>query len=71
MEIEDLVNATAATTHADLQKAYANLQCGSRNHLRAFVRNLEAAGVVYEAQHLPQKTVDAILSSPMERCGTI
>lgn len=69
MDILDLTATLAATDHADLQRAYTSLSCGSRNHLRAFVLNLEAAGVVYEAQAMSQDEVDAILSTPMERCG--
>ncbi|TCJ16261.1 DUF2202 domain-containing protein [Parasulfuritortus cantonensis] len=70
VDIGDLDAAILATSHSDLQTAYGHLQCGSRNHLRAFVRNLEAAGVVYEAQVLTQARVDAILASSMERCGS-
>jgi hypothetical protein len=69
VDIEDLDSALASTTRIDIRRVYENLQCGSRNHLRAFVRNLEFQGVVYEAQHLAQADVDAILSTPMERCG--
>lgn len=68
-DISDLDVAIAETSHTDLQTTYARLQCGSRNHLRAFVRNLEMAGVAYEAQYLTQEQVDAILASSMERCG--
>ncbi len=35
---------------------------GSENHLRAFVGQLEAMGVTYTAQVLPQEQVDEILS---------
>ncbi|MDD4882143.1 MAG: DUF2202 domain-containing protein [Gallionellaceae bacterium] len=69
VDIEDLDAALASTSHADLQTIYTRLQCGSGNHLRAFVRNLETAGVAYEAQVLPQERVDAILAAPMGRCG--
>lgn len=69
VDIQDLDQAMAAASHADLDTVYGRLQCGSRNHLRAFVRNLETAGVAYAAQVLPQERVDAILASAMERCG--
>lgn len=67
VDIEDLDNAIAATSHADLAQVYGNLLRGSRNHLRAFASTIERQGVVYEAQHLDQEIVNAIIDSPMER----
>ncbi|TNF56245.1 MAG: DUF2202 domain-containing protein [Gammaproteobacteria bacterium] len=69
MDIEDLEDAIAATTQTDLAQVYASLLCGSRNHLRAFAATIERHGLVYEAQHLDQEVVDAIIDSPMERRG--
>jgi hypothetical protein len=44
--------------------------CESRNHLRAFARQIESLGVVYSAQILSQEDVDSIIDTPMERrCG--
>ena len=70
VDIEDLQLAIEQTDNADLQNAYENLMRGSRNHLRAFVAEIERAGVVYEAQHLDPAIVDAILDSPVERGGS-
>ncbi|MGB7552008.1 MAG: DUF2202 domain-containing protein [Chromatiaceae bacterium] len=67
VDIEDIDNAIAATSHADLAQVYGNLLRGSRNHLRAFASAIERQGEVYKAQHLDQETVDAIIDSPMER----
>lgn len=67
VDIDGLELAIDGTDNPDLQRLYANLQRGSRNHLRAFVRKLESLGVVYSAQYLDQDTVDAIVDSPMER----
>lgn len=69
VDIEDLENAIAATDNLDLQRMYANLLRGSRNHLRAFVAEIERQGEVYAAQHLDQVAVDAIVDTPMERGG--
>ena len=63
-------NAIAATasSHPDLIQAYENLQRGSRNHLRAFVRQIQMLDdEPYEAQELDQEEVDTILDSPLER----
>ncbi len=62
VDIEDLAEAMARTDKADILNVYTNLVAGSENHLRAFVRNIEAiTGESYTAQVLPQEEVDAIL----------
>ncbi len=38
--------------NADVAMVYGNLLTGSTHHLRAFVRNLESRGVIYEPQFL-------------------
>jgi hypothetical protein len=40
---------------------------GSRNHLRSYVRLLEAYGQEYQAVYLTSEEVAAIIDSPMER----
>jgi hypothetical protein len=67
VDIEDNELAIAATDNDDLTTLYANLLRGSRNHLRAFVAEIERQGVVYEAQYLSTAAVDEIVDSPMER----
>ncbi len=69
VDIQDLAVAISTTNHVDLQQTYAALQCGSRNHLRAFARNLELLGVAYEAQILPEEQITQILNTAMEQCG--
>lgn len=44
VDIEDIENAIAAASHADLAQVYGNLLRGSRNHLRAFAREIERQG---------------------------
>ena len=61
-DIKDLEDWIAKTDNEDIKAVYSNLMKGSENHLRAFVRNLEAQGVSYTAQVLPQEQVDEILS---------
>ncbi len=67
VDIEDLEITIAATSHADLDQVYGNLLRGSRNHLRAFAREIERQGGVYEAQYFDQDSVNAIIDSPIER----
>ncbi|WP_010478142.1 DUF2202 domain-containing protein [Thermococcus zilligii] len=61
-DIKDLEDWIARTDNEDIKTVYGNLIAGSENHLRAFVRNLEARGVSYTAQVLPEEQVDGILS---------
>ena len=67
VDMVDLARASEATDNADIRQLYENLMSGSRNHLRAYVGQIENLGVVYEAQYLSQDEVDAIVDSPIER----
>ncbi len=67
LDISDLQTRTAATQTAEIITVYANLERGSRNHLRAFVSELESRGVVYEPTQLDPAAFDEIVSSEMER----
>jgi hypothetical protein len=61
LDIKDLWIAIEESTHADVIAAYENLLAGSYKHLRAFVGQIEATGIEYEAQYLNQSEVDSIL----------
>jgi hypothetical protein len=67
LDMIDLQEAIDASDNADIKQLYENLMSGSRNHLRAFVGQIEDLGIVYEAQYLSQEEVDAIVDSPVER----
>lgn len=70
VDMVDIQDAMDRATQTDIDAVYANLMCGSRNHLRAFATAYEAlTGNAYKAQLLPQDAVEAILAVPMERCG--
>ncbi len=60
-----------STEHTDIIATYDKLLCGSRNHLRAFVKEIELiSGSTYVTQVPALDTeVRAILSTPQERCG--
>jgi len=60
-DMDDLANAIDESDQPDLDETYFNLREGSKNHLRAFVTNIEALGETYEAQHLSAEEVEAIL----------
>jgi hypothetical protein len=64
-DLYDLIDVVTDNKHIELV-AY-NLAKGSRNHLRAFVRALEAQGGNYSAAFLDQATIDAIVDAGMEQ----
>lgn len=66
LDLKDLREALAATDNADIQLVYANLQKGSRNHMRAFYSNLQNQGITYIPQYITQAELDVIISSPIE-----
>lgn len=68
LDIFDLMELIAATDNSAIEGVYRNLAKGSRNHMRAFISQLEANGSSYTAQdYLSQEEIDAIVSSPRER----
>lgn len=52
--------------YADIESVYANLLAGSKNHLRAFVRQLAASGINYEPVVMSDELFDAIIGDPTE-----
>lgn len=65
LDIADLRLRAAATDEPAIAEVYARLERASRNHLRAFVGQLELLGVRYEPTVLDD--FEEIVSSPMER----
>jgi hypothetical protein len=67
LDIHDLQTALSGgdkgkIDNQDITMVYNNLIKGSRNHMRAFVRNLERRGASYEAQHISAEELESILS---------
>lgn len=52
--------------NGEIVVVYENLIKGSRNHLRAFVKNLANQGVDYQPSHLTQEAYDAIINEDYE-----
>ncbi len=69
LDIHDIAAMIERTNNADVLAMYASLMCGSRNHMRSFVSQLESRGGSYEAQYLSQAELNGILSTSRERCG--
>jgi hypothetical protein len=64
LDIVDLQRYIDGTDNTSFITVYENLQRGSRNHLRAFVRNI---GGDYTPVYLEQAEYDAIIASDTER----
>ncbi len=69
VDIFDLDNFSAKTENETLLDIYSKLTCGSRNHMRAFIGQLENKGRTYTPQFIGQEQFDGILAGDHERCG--
>lgn len=69
LDIKDLIEAIERTDNQDIKLVYENLMRGSRNHLRAFTRQLTARGETYEPQYIEKSEYENILWSETERGG--
>ena len=67
MDIVDLQYVLDVSDNEDINRVFENLMRGSRNHLRAFAAEIEAASETYEAQFLTQEEFNVIAAEPMER----
>ncbi len=60
LDLEEQLNEVV--DNQDITLVYQQLAQGSRNHLRAFVKNLGQLGITYKPQALDQATFDSIIS---------
>jgi hypothetical protein len=68
LDIFDLHNhITTDVDNQDILFVFGNLERGSRNHMRAFNRQLKAKGVTYTPQFISQEYFDEIIASPNEK----
>jgi len=69
-DLQDIQGLVDMTSNSDLISTYESLLCGSRNHLRAFVRNIELKGETYVPFNLTEEALSEIVDEPVERsCG--
>lgn len=69
VDIKDLMDFSEQTENTAILQVFSNLTCGSRNHMRAFTRNLSNYGMSYEPQYISQELYDEILENGQEQCG--
>ena len=68
LDIKDLENYVSQTSNHTLINVYQNLICGSRNHLRSFIKGLEKNGGTYTPQFITQEAFNSIVNSSNEQC---
>jgi len=71
IDILDLLKYKVQIDNEDINLVYDNLTRGSRNHLRAYVKNLKNQGVDYVAHYMTQEDFLEIINSDMERGSNI
>ena len=69
VDIYDLEEYIAQTDNPAIISVYENLTCGSRNHMRAFISQLNNLGETYTPQFIPQTEYDEIINGGHEQCG--
>jgi hypothetical protein len=67
LDIWDIEEMMMRTDKSDLMLVYENLQKGSRNHLRSFVKQIESQGGTYVPIYISQEMYESIVNSEMER----
>jgi len=68
IDIRDLVlDLDLHIDNEDIRFVYENLYKGSRNHLRAYVRNLTGQNITYEPKVIDVVDYQAIITSDWER----
>ncbi|MDG1275958.1 MAG: DUF2202 domain-containing protein [Algoriphagus sp.] len=69
LDINDLEIAISETDKLSISNLYANLECGSKNHLRAFYDQANAAGITYTPEFISQSEYSSIVNSPKSGCN--
>lgn len=69
LDIHDIEEMEARTTDAEILAMYDVLKCGSRNHMRSFISQLDRAGETYTPVYISSAAFEAIIGSPRESCG--
>lgn len=66
LDIRDLQELIAQTNNQDITLVYENLTRGSRNHLRAFTKQLTERGETYAPQYLSTTAYQEIINNDQE-----
>ncbi len=69
LDINDLNTFISNTDHLDIEDMYQKLNCGSRNHLRAYTNNLDNLNVFYDPQFISVEEFNDIINGSHEQCN--
>ena len=69
LDIVDLEDLIQSISNGDILNVFESLQCGSKNHLRAFVGAINQMGGNYTPQYLSIEEYIIIIESSNERCN--
>lgn len=67
LDLRDLAQQSAGIDNEDILFVYENLARGSRNHIRAFTRQLESRGLAYEPRYISVDEYREIIAAPQEK----
>jgi len=69
LDIFDLRQSITSIDNEDILLIFGELERGSRNHLRAFTRQLNRLEATYQPAYLTEEAYEDIISSPTEKGG--
>lgn len=69
LDIKDLADWMLKIDNSQINTVFERLQCGSRNHLRAFTNSLDVQEVSYIPQYITQAEYDEIIGNINEQCN--
>ncbi len=69
LDIFDINEFEKRTTNPILLNVYSKLKCGSKNHMRAFTKQLKKKKITYEPQYISNKLYKEIIKGSNESCG--
>lgn len=69
LDIFDIDAFMKRTNDVTIIDVYNKLNCGSRNHLRAYVKQIKKYNATYAPQYLSQEKFNTIIKSSQEQCG--
>lgn len=67
LDIYDLEVLMGQTENEDLLRVYQNLQKGSRNHMRAFNKQILKAGLEYTPEYISEEQFNSIIAQEQEK----
>lgn len=71
LDIYDLMNLSEKANNEDILAVFSEMTRASRNHMRAFTKNLNILDETYVAQYIEEDLLQEIIDSPKEKGGAI